>query len=495
MTIAVGAFGVNSKKSSYSEQCSALMVVAPSSGGSHGIITCDIVGPLGYSPTECTSSFGGTSSAAPLAAGVVALMLSANPSLGWKDVHYILLSTAKRVDASDSSWFQNGVGRWVSHKYGYGLLDSAAVVEAALNYSSYLKTKLGRHASAGVTVNADLVDGQPLVSKTSVSYKGSCEQVQIIVSASHPDATELTIRLTSPSGTTSVLARMRGFSLVFQVASGASSWGAIPAEFSSALAFPERSLAVANIKGFSCDMETLLSNNTGVDIRGKVALVRRGECFFREKALTLQQAGAAVVLVYNDAGDGAFIMAGGPRLDIPVAMISSIDGAVLQTLSSVTVSLLVSKQAHELRYRQWHFSSTFYWGEPAAGEWTLSVADEYDNPGSNSQGRLTSWSLIIWNNDGNDTGTTSNGGGEEVDKLTEILLMFVFGVALIVLIGGAILVFRRLQTRHTILENSGGDAGGQMENPMEDLGSKEEEEEERGGRGENEIEEMAEDFL
>ncbi len=73
---------------------------------------------------DCTNSFGGTSSAAPLAAGVVALMLGVNPSLGWKDVQYILISSASKVDPTDADWVQNGAGRFVNHKYGYGLLNA-----------------------------------------------------------------------------------------------------------------------------------------------------------------------------------------------------------------------------------------------------------------------------------------------------------------------------------------------------------------------------------
>jgi len=44
----------------------------------------------------------GTSSATPVTAGVIALMLEANPALTWRDVKHILASTARhiRLDAS-----------------------------------------------------------------------------------------------------------------------------------------------------------------------------------------------------------------------------------------------------------------------------------------------------------------------------------------------------------------------------------------------------------
>lgn len=73
---------------------------------------------------DCYDGFGGTSSAAPLAAGVVALMLGANKKLGWKDVQFILMSTASQIDPSDWDWTMNGVGRYVNHKYGYGLINA-----------------------------------------------------------------------------------------------------------------------------------------------------------------------------------------------------------------------------------------------------------------------------------------------------------------------------------------------------------------------------------
>ena len=47
-----------------------------------------------------TSHFNGTSSAAPTVAGVIALMLDANPNLTWRDVKHILATTSAKVDAS-----------------------------------------------------------------------------------------------------------------------------------------------------------------------------------------------------------------------------------------------------------------------------------------------------------------------------------------------------------------------------------------------------------
>ena len=85
-----------------------LLGMTGSSGGSIGLSTTARNG-------ECVSDFGGTSGSAPVAAGIVALILEANPRLGWRDVQGILIQTAVKISASDPDWFQNGGGLWFNH--------------------------------------------------------------------------------------------------------------------------------------------------------------------------------------------------------------------------------------------------------------------------------------------------------------------------------------------------------------------------------------------
>ncbi|WP_152986643.1 S8 family serine peptidase, partial [Pseudovibrio sp. POLY-S9] len=54
----------------------------------------------------------GTSFAAPIVSGVVALMLEANPLLGWRDVQEILALSAKQVDDPSTEWSTNGASTW-----------------------------------------------------------------------------------------------------------------------------------------------------------------------------------------------------------------------------------------------------------------------------------------------------------------------------------------------------------------------------------------------
>jgi subtilisin family serine protease len=73
--------------------------------------------------------FGGTSSAAPLVAGICALMLSENPDLTAAQVKDILQRTADKV-GSPSEYDSNGHSR----KYGYGRVNALRAVAEAIAY-------------------------------------------------------------------------------------------------------------------------------------------------------------------------------------------------------------------------------------------------------------------------------------------------------------------------------------------------------------------------
>jgi hypothetical protein len=78
------------------------------------IHTTDIVGSGGYSSGDYTATFNGTSAACPFAAGVAALLLSANPDLTPDEVRSIMQTTA--VDLGPPGYDeQTGFGRIDAH--------------------------------------------------------------------------------------------------------------------------------------------------------------------------------------------------------------------------------------------------------------------------------------------------------------------------------------------------------------------------------------------
>lgn len=121
----------------YSDYGPEIFACAPSNGGvgEPAIFTTDRSGADGYNPGSAirgdaqgdyTNSFGGTSAAAPLAAGIAALVLSINPTLTAAQVRDLLHNTADRI--GDATAY-DGTGH--SNKLGYGRLNAAKAVEAA----------------------------------------------------------------------------------------------------------------------------------------------------------------------------------------------------------------------------------------------------------------------------------------------------------------------------------------------------------------------------
>jgi subtilisin family serine protease len=83
-------------------------------------------GSAGYN-----NNFSGTSASCALATGVVALMLEANPNLGWRDVQEIMMRSAKVVDPMMGEWQYNHMGMPMSHNYGAGVVDATHAVRLA----------------------------------------------------------------------------------------------------------------------------------------------------------------------------------------------------------------------------------------------------------------------------------------------------------------------------------------------------------------------------
>ena len=210
-TIGVGAHGDNGIVSSYSEPGASMLVSAPSDGGAAGITTTDLND--GY-----MDNFGGTSSATPLVSGVIALMLEANSNLSWRDVQHILVNHATRIDPANADWTQNGAGKYINHNYGFGGVDAAALVAAAQSWTAVAAAT--SYTSEVVAVNRPIPDGAgaqsygPSISETiNVDQDLMLEHVELKVNIDHTYRGDLRVRLTSPSGTESVLAQVNGDSI------------------------------------------------------------------------------------------------------------------------------------------------------------------------------------------------------------------------------------------------------------------------------------------
>ncbi|XDD46302.1 S8 family serine peptidase [Leptospira sp. WS39.C2] len=223
--MAIGGIGQNGMKASYSESGANLWVVAHTQGNNASayttaITTTDASGVFGfnaggtsgdYTLSNYTRRFNGTSSATPLAAGVVALLLSKYPTLSWRDVRELVAYSARQNDVSDPDWTTNAAGLNINHKYGFGAIDAEQLLLRSDSWTpitAAFKTETMNLVSPGTSIpDNDLVTGAsvsyPVTS--SISY---IEFVDVEFTSNHSYFPELRITITSPSGTVSVLSEV-----------------------------------------------------------------------------------------------------------------------------------------------------------------------------------------------------------------------------------------------------------------------------------------------
>lgn len=212
-TVTVGAVDEKYGKPYYAEDCAAMLAVTFSSGNYplRAIATTDV---HYQSRTGCTVDHSGTSAAAPIAAGMVALMLDARPCLTWRDVQYIIVMTAVRIDKDEVGWTTNAAGLKHSHSHGFGIMDAWLLVNAAKVWKIV-------PPMASVTI-PDIDKDMPLDPQLPIHL--SCdvaedflfrhglltlEYVQVTVTIAAEIRGNIVVNLTCPSGTASALATKR----------------------------------------------------------------------------------------------------------------------------------------------------------------------------------------------------------------------------------------------------------------------------------------------
>ena len=108
-----------------------------------GVFTTDRLAELGYAAGDFTNTFGGTSSACPVVAGVAALVLSANPELTAAAVKTLIEQTAEKVvdpnpdpqlNLRKGTYSNQGHSEW----FGYGRVHAQRAVQEALRRLPHL---------------------------------------------------------------------------------------------------------------------------------------------------------------------------------------------------------------------------------------------------------------------------------------------------------------------------------------------------------------------
>ncbi|XP_060079675.1 PC3-like endoprotease variant B [Ylistrum balloti] len=212
-TISIGSINDNGMRPCFMEICSSTMATVPSGGepcdtfGKENkprirVVTTDVNG-------GCTLSFEGTSSAAPMAAGVFAVVLDANPDLGWRDILHIIAVTARIPVPEETGWHVNDCGYHTNHELGFGVLDVATMVAVAQTWGNVPKERVCH--SPRIAVNRVINSNLCVEMKVPTSHCQSdpnrrinfLEHVMLYVHLDHSRRGDIEIRVSSPAGTVS----------------------------------------------------------------------------------------------------------------------------------------------------------------------------------------------------------------------------------------------------------------------------------------------------
>ncbi|MGF1515438.1 MAG: S8 family serine peptidase [Elainellaceae cyanobacterium] len=226
--IAVSACSSLNQKSAYSSWGKEVSVAAPSNNAvpglflpqrgfvntgpairqppGRGVLASDRLGALGYSPSDFIRTFGGTSSACPVVAGVAALMLSANPDLSAQQVRQILQSTADKIvdrqtdpqlGLRKGTYDAQGHSEW----FGHGKVNALRAVRAAqqrLSAPQPVSRWLEWNDAQRIAIPDNVPQGirRPI----NVSQGGVLWNVEVTLSLQHSFLGDVEINLIAPSG-------------------------------------------------------------------------------------------------------------------------------------------------------------------------------------------------------------------------------------------------------------------------------------------------------
>ena len=243
--VVVGALNASDTRAGYSSTGSNLWISAPAGEygdrfpasistdqqgkdrgyvilANRGLANEDTLNPTG----NYISTFNGTSAAAPNASGAIAVLLSVNPNLTWRDIKYILAKTARKIDPNilpvsiafgggrphvlQHSWIQNSAGYNFHNWFGFGAINLDEAVALARTHQP---DSLGTFSRSDDFRNESTIeipdyhsDGvESRITITGFSDSTQIEAVVLKLEGWHNFMPDMGITLISPDGTESIV--------------------------------------------------------------------------------------------------------------------------------------------------------------------------------------------------------------------------------------------------------------------------------------------------
>lgn len=135
------------------------------------------------------------------------------PDLGWRDIQQLIVDNAEVVNINDEGWKKNGAGHYYHHNYGFGNMNAEKLVDASIEHKLLPKSSLTFSKEISprldIPLDSEPIESEIILSSDEVNTIASLEHVQVTVKILHKNRRYLTIKLISPSGTTSLLSTKR----------------------------------------------------------------------------------------------------------------------------------------------------------------------------------------------------------------------------------------------------------------------------------------------
>ena len=167
------------------------------------------------------NAYSGTSFAAPEVSAIIALMLEANPNLGYRDIHAILAHSAIKSNHIDDPVDYWNVNQGDSHNLGglhfnddmgFGIVNPYSAVRLAetwRNNVDNITITSGEsnkdNVTSGLHEYTDIISNTGLLVKTMAVGDIEVEHVVLKVDLQHDYLSDVTIEIKSPNGTISTL--------------------------------------------------------------------------------------------------------------------------------------------------------------------------------------------------------------------------------------------------------------------------------------------------
>lgn len=163
---------------------------------------------------DYTYGFGGTSAATPAVSAIVGLTLEQCPDLTWRDVKYLVATTAIKVDENNPYWEENAAGHWHSIDYGFGLINAKGLISAC-TASNYAHLPQEQNSVTTIDNIAQAIpDDETGILNYAVhvdtNIKAEWVGITITTAEAESHSRDLEVSLVSPSGTETLLSKAMG---------------------------------------------------------------------------------------------------------------------------------------------------------------------------------------------------------------------------------------------------------------------------------------------